>query len=507
MRHRTSSLVFLLMVLAPVMVLGGAQIPYSSSASLKPLPRETSSQDRLPSNSIIDLEFFDRYLFAATGEGLSRFQPLSGGEPAEGGWLIPTVADGFGRGGVSGLAIGITADGDTVVWAATAIDTSIGGESYAAGGGVGVSYDHGNTWQWMPQPVDSRDEENFEPTVTAVQNVTYDIGVLGNRVWIASWGGGLRYFDMAAETPTWINSPPDTNAFDVLQNLNHRVFSIAVMDTLLWVGTADGVNLSRDRGETWQKFQHSAGSEVTLTGNFVPALGAQITNSGKHIIWAATWTAEGSTEYYGVSKSEDMGITWARVLGSVEEPIRAHNFAFEDSVVYVCTDDGLLKSADYGETWGTFPPIRDAVTGERTYEQEIYSSATGTGRLFVGGPDGLGISDDGGFTWALERSYPIPGKSGQPDAYAYPNPFSPSRFSVVRFQYRLEHADEVTLEIYDFAMELLIRPVKDAYRIAGDHSEVWNGLGPGGREIANGVYFFRLTGGGEERWGKVLILD
>lgn len=485
-----------------------AQQPFASTSSLTPLPsRQTAAQDRLPSNSIIDLELYGPYLFGATGEGLTRFQPAPGGEPGEGNWLLPTIADGFGPGGVSGLAIGTTSDGDTVVWAATAIDTSIAGESYAAGGGVGVSLDHGATWSWMDQPVDERDAEGISPTVTNVQNVTYDIGILEGRVWIASWGGGLRYYDMDTPDQGWINRPPDTDSYDVLEHLNHRAFSVSVMDTLLWVGTAAGVNLSRDNGETWQNFAHAPGVETSLSGNFVPSLGSQVTSSGKRIIWTGTWSAESSTEFYGVSKSEDLGVTWTRVLGSPEEPIRAHNFAFQDSIVYVCTDDGLLKSSDYGATWGTFPAIRDQNSGERTYEPEIYSAAYGADRLFVGGPEGLGVSNDGGFTWDLLRSFPTPGEAGQPDSYAYPNPFSPSRFAVVRFQYTLESADNVTLEIYDFALELLIRPVKDAYRSSGDHSETWDGRGPGGREIANGVYFYRLTGGGKERWGKVLVLD
>jgi len=293
----------------------------------------------------------------------------------------------------------------------------------------------------------------------------------------------------------------------VLAHLNHRAFSVAVMDTLLWVGTAGGVNLSYDNGETWQNFQHSSTNDNSLTGNFVPALGVQITPDGKKILWAATWTAEGQSEFFGVTKSENLGVTWTRVLGSPEEPVRAHNFAFDGSLVYVATDDGLLKSADFGATWGKFPPIRDEVSGERMYNPEIYSVASGLGRFWAGGPEGLAVSVDNGLSWRMLRTFPTPGQGNTPDSYAYPNPYSPSRFSALRFQYRLDHADRVTLEIYDFAMELLSRPVNGEMRCAGDHSEVWDGYGPGGQEVANGVYFYRLSGGGKDRWGKILILD
>jgi flagellar hook assembly protein FlgD len=71
----------------------------------------------------------------------------------------------------------------------------------------------------------------------------------------------------------------------------------------------------------------------------------------------------------------------------------------------------------------------------------------------------------------------------------------------------MKSAGQVTLEIYDFALELLIKPVNKEWRPAGDRNEIWDGHGENGSEIANGVYFYRIEGGGEERWGKVVILD
>ncbi len=486
--------------------------PWTPAAVPTPLGVAGLPSGRPPSNSIIDLEVFGPYLWAATGKGLGRFLPSAGpAYPVAGHWNNIGPQDGFGRGGVSGLAVGTVPSGETILWAATALDTTIDGASFSAGGGVGYSLDLGNTWTWMPQPTDPRDEESFSPTTTNVQNVTFDIELLGSRVWIASWGGGLRYLDMAADEPVWVNQPPDTNSFDVLAHLNHRAFSIAVMpledDTLLWVGTAAGVNLSRDNGETWQNFGYSATSEATLSGNFITALAVQRTASGKNILWAASWAAEGTGEYYGITKTEDFGVTWQRVYGSPEEPVRAHNFAFDDSVVYACSDLGLLKSADYGESWGLFPPISDPEAREYAYDPEVFSAAVGWNRLFVGGPEGLGISADGGLTWRLLRTAAGAGPSGAAGAFAYPNPFSPDRHGVVRVQYSLPRDDFVTLEIYDYAMELVIRPVRDGWRPAGIRNEAWNGRGPGGREIANGVYFARLLAGGEEHWAKILLMD
>ncbi len=476
--------------------------------------------DGIPSNSVIDLEVAPPYMWLATGAGLGRFAPIFGGDsPADGEWFVATHEDeGFGRGGVSAVTAGISPWGDPVIWAATAFDSLAAGEDLATGGGVGFSLDDGLTWTWMQQPQDQlSDTAFFEPTVTPIQNVTYDIGILSDRVWITSWGGGLRYFDMfdgmQDADPSeliWVNRPPDTLKFDVLPQDNHKAFSVATMtlaeDSLVWIGTAAGINLSRDNGETWQNFRHSELNDDTPNGDFVPALGAQVLDDGRHLLWAGCWVVSaGAGEYYGVSVTEDEGFTWRRVLGSVNEPIKVHNFAFQDSVVYAATDDGLYKSADFGETWGLFPKSIDPVNGERFFDDEVYAAAYGFDRLWVGGPEGLGISDDGGNEWAIERT--APELSGKDDTYAFPNPFSPERFPVVRMRYTMPNAGNVTIEIFDFAMERLIRTVNGEYRSAGEHTDVWDGRDPTGGEVANGVYFYRVEGGGQERWGKILVMD
>ncbi len=508
---------FYCLTIALVLLLSGTShvfatspvLPGSSSLEVPGYGINSTDEGIPPSNSIIDLEIFDRYLWVASGNGLGRLEPLMAtNNPAAGSWQYFGTDEGFGDGGVSGLTIGITSWGDTIIWAATAIDTMISGTRYAAGGGVGFSPDHGENWFWMSQPVDSVDVDSLSPTTTNVQNITYDIGMLGDRVWIASFAGGLRYMDMSSDMQefVWVNRPPDNNPFGAVDYLNHRAFSIAVDGNRLWVGTAGGVNLSYDNGMTWQNYHHSE-NEASLTGDFVPALGVQRTSTNKNILWAATWAAEGSGEFYGITKSEDFGFTWRRVLGSREEPIRANNFAFDDTIVYIATDDGLYKSNDYGETWGLFPTIYDNDSLQVAYDSRMYSAAIGFDRLWAGGPEGLAASFNDGYDWRLMRTFPLPESDGEPETYAYPNPFSPSRFSVVRFEYRLDRDAVVTLEIYDFAMELVARPIHSEWRPAGYRNEVWDGSGPEGREIANGVYFYRITGGGSERWGKVLVMD
>jgi hypothetical protein len=495
-----------------------APIPTSWDIQGVPSDRTITVGNELPSNSVLDLIIYGPHVWMGTSRGVARFTPdLSNSDPASGEWLSFNQSDGLGRGGVSALDVGALPDGTTIVWASTVYDTTINGASFKAGGGPTFSVDSGQTWTNLPQPVDSLNGSLEFPTTTHIQNTTWDLTVSGNRVWLASWAGGIRYLELTndiADRDTddlvWVNRPPDDLPFHAADNLNHLGFSLAAMDTLLWVGTAQGVNLTRDGGTTWEAFRHSDDNELTISGSWIPAMGAQVTSTGKSVIWVATRstaTSGNSDQYAGICMSDNFGATWQRVLGSYEDPLVAHNFAFRDTSVYVSTDEGLFKSNDYGQTWGLYPKPHDLVTDNKIYSDRVHDAAFGFDQFWMSSPDGIAVSNDDGSTWSVIRSYPKPGVNSTPDAYAYPVPFSPSRSDVVRFQYHTDKAGYITLEIFDFAMELVIRPVKDKYKLAGDNIEVWDGYGPNGKVIANGAYFFRISGGGVEHWGKLMILD
>ena len=81
---------------------------------------------------------------------------------------------------------------------------------------------------------------------------------------------------------------------------------------------------------------------------------------------------------------------------------------------------------------------------------------------------------------------------GAPTAYAlaqnFPNPFNPQTL----IQYQLPEARHLTLKIYNlFGQE--IRTLFAGQREAGYHAEIWNGRDDFGRNVASGVYFYRLS--------------
>jgi ligand-binding sensor domain-containing protein len=456
-----------------------------------------SEDSRIPSNLIDTIVIDGDYVWIGTSNGLLVTTDRGAT------WRTITRADGLGKGGVSAVAIK-----DSLIWVATAFDTmTIEAGLLDAGGGLSYSTDHGETWNWIRQPVDSRDETRYAPTTTHVQNLTYDIAISDRYVWITSFGGGLRRSRIEDHGSEWEVITVDGQPFDALEYLEHRAFSVICEDGTLWVGTAGGIHKSTDEGETWTTFNHENQTEP-VSGNFVVAIGRQ-TSKSRDLIWAATIEALGEDEYRAVSITEDGGLSW-RI---VKDGFFTHNFAFLDSVAYAATDLGLFKSIDYGETWGFFLHYKDEESGDQIYVTEINSVAVDSIGLWVGTSDGL-VYTENEYQWKIYRAYEMPGQNGNPETYAYPNPFSPQVHNqlgmegFVRFQYAISRSAYVTVKIYDFGMNLVTTAVKDHYRpSAGSYAEVWNGTNDLGEPVANGVYFYRVDRSGDASlWGKVMVV-
>jgi len=82
-----------------------------------------------------------------------------------------------------------------------------------------------------------------------------------------------------------------------------------------------------------------------------------------------------------------------------------------------------------------------------------------------------------------------------------PNPFNPS--TLVRFS--LPAAGRTRVDLFD-AQGRLVRTLVDGELGAGRHAAIWDGMDRGGRPVAAGVYFARLTGPGGEAGRKLVLL-
>lgn len=83
----------------------------------------------------------------------------------------------------------------------------------------------------------------------------------------------------------------------------------------------------------------------------------------------------------------------------------------------------------------------------------------------------------------------------------FPNPFNPS----TRIAFYLESPEHVSLVIYDVNGSV-VRTLIDGARPAGRHTALWNGSNEGGRRIASGVYYYRLTAGKRSFTKKLVVV-
>ena len=464
-------------------------------------PTDDDGNDQLLGNAMVDMATRDFILFAGSGYGLNR--TYDGGTT----WKSFTSRDFGGKNGVTAIMF----MDDSTLWISTAFDTSIADAgNLDAGGGLSYTSDLGQTWTYIPQPVDRIDETEYKPTTTIVQNVTFDIASLDSTIWITCWGGGIRRSSDMGQTWEVITTdgrPFDASAVTNPGWRNHVAFSVITENGNVWVGTADGISKSDDGGETWRRFTHQ-NQQLPISGNFVVALAYQ---SYTNTIWAATIEADTDTsEFRAVSKSENGGESWETML----EGTFTHNFAFDDSVVYAASDLGMFISNDGGENWYILPDIKDHITGEELNGTEYYSAAvTNEGvfhKFWAGNESGIGSTIDNGNTWRVHRSFKSTQGEGMPNAYAYPSPFSPSRHGFIRFQYDITREGEVIVDIYDFAIDHVatIREY-ESYPIDGtnDRSAKWDGTNDAGFTVATGVYFFRINVEGKITWGKLVVIN
>ncbi|KAA3620173.1 MAG: hypothetical protein DWQ05_05435 [Calditrichaeota bacterium] len=466
------------------------------------------AQTQLQSNGIVDIVAAGDRIWLATGTGLSV--TTDGGENFQ----TFTQADGLGRGEITALTVR-QFDEISLIIVATAFDTVVAEGNLPVGGGIAYSLDFGESWVHSEQP-----------GLTPIQNVTFDISIHDDKsVWITSWGGGTRRGTGWEYGLPLIfeKNPADEFIHDPLCNLNHRAFSSESANGVLWIGTAGAINKSLDDGETWMNITHQ-NQENPISGNFVVAIDVQNVGDDEYI-WAATRLVTDTTEascsrllfpgsagqFNGLSVSNDGGFSWHTAL----DDKRIHNFAFDGATVYAAADEGLFKSIDFGQTWAEFPPIVDATKDVQFLSERIFSIAISADRtLWVGSPDGLAVSKNEGISWDIIRGSVKTGQGGEPRTYAYPSPFSHTRHNqlggsgYLRFQYNTKDNTQVTLRIYDFAMDLVKEVVSGKSRAAGEFYEVWNGYNEHGELAANGVYFYSVELDGDGvYWGKFIVME
>lgn len=97
------------------------------------------------------------------------------------------------------------------------------------------------------------------------------------------------------------------------------------------------------------------------------------------------------------------------------------------------------------------------------------------------------------------------GSPAAPSSFAlwqnYPNPFNPS--TVIRFA--LPQAGQMRLAVYNI-LGHRIRMLMEGVRPAGEFQVTWDGRDEAGRQVASGIYFYRLEAQGQRQTRKLTLM-
>ncbi|MFQ6613348.1 MAG: hypothetical protein ACE5D1_00755 [Fidelibacterota bacterium] len=522
------------------LLLGEAIIP--TEWSLNPTPPRAGKTTGLTSNIISEIKLQgDSLVWAGTGKGLALLKDSVTVVMMDT-LRLSNNTDEVLNFGISAIAVA----GNSILTAAATRDqdVSVGAGLYYSTNGP----DSLPVWQYFPQPVEQPADSlapfankyfRALPVTTDHTNVTYDASIGGGYIWIASWGGGLRRFDLTSgQNFDRVPLPLDdldtlytcddasytlnNDGQDVLNqfylnprdpvdggNHNHKAFSVLAYNDTVWVGTANGINrglLGLGGCIDWTHYRYP---DDNLSGNWVVSIARQEWR-GQRTIWADTMNADTPGEQRGVSFTRDDGLTWhTTLLGE-----RAYNVVTQDSMVFVATENGLWRSDD-GIDWALYEPARHLISlqAEEILSNTVFAVAPDVRPynshpvLWIGTPDGLARSTDlRGQDWSIFRT----GFDPQ-SAYAYPNPFSPLTHNqlngdgYVRFHTGVQNSLVIDWTVYNFAMEKVYQAAYDR-RIGSNGALKWDGRDFNGRLVANGVYFIKLSYDAKTEWLKLILI-
>ena len=157
--------------------------------------------------------------------------------------------------------------------------------------------------------------------------------------------------------------------------------------------------------------------------------------------------------------------------------------------------------------------LSDAVSSSGCGSQSSsYLLGVTVGQTVIGKSSSANYIETAGFRhWGMPPSCPV-GVQDEPsldlllpEEYSlfqnFPNPFNP----VTSINYSLPEAVHVNLEIYN-VLGQKVRTLVDEPQLAGYKTVQWNGRDDHGRELAGGIYFYRLEAGKYSSSKKLLLL-
>ncbi len=310
-------------------------------------------------------------------------------------------------------------------------------------------------------------------------------------MYLGTSNGVWRNNDYTA-IPLWSNTTTLTN-WDRLTTVpsGESVTALAMSRSagrILYYGTAGGKVYRLNNAASTPAF--SAPTQLNMgpafsAGSYVSSIAIHPNNDQKVLL--------GVSNYNVVSLfyTDDGGATWTQhegnLAGTDGPSIRAVAivpFGGID-IYFVGTSTGLYSTFFLtGATtyWNLEAPdlMGNVVVDQlatRSVDGLVVAGTHGKGVYSISIPTGSAVDD---------AEIPLPARLGQ----NVPNPFNP----MTTIYFSLPAAGRATLTIFDVAGNRIKTLVRQDLE-AGDHEVVWNGSDDGGRQVAAGIYLYRLDSG------------
>jgi photosystem II stability/assembly factor-like uncharacterized protein len=279
-------------------------------------------------------------------------------------------------------------------------------------GGVLASNDGGNTFAPSNSGFSARQITSFVRDAT--RSSTIYVGVVNDKAWggvFASDNGGLSWTQKSAGLE------------------KHDVFSLGqTADGTLLAGTRHGIY--RLKGDLWSRVDDVS---LTLPAAAVPAASAKSSSTKRPAAGASNKTHTAGASAGARSATGTQGVTSSNTKHLFEATV--FGFARDGDTMFAATSEGVLKSGTSGESWTLVSPDHEdrhfvgaakslvlagalkatmvsADGGQswaplklpETLTQVGAVAVDGFGGLWVGGREGVFLSEDKGTTWQMLRN-------------------------------------------------------------------------------------------------------
>lgn len=289
-----------------------------------------------------------------------------------------------------------------------------------------------------------------------------------------------------------------------------NINKLATVGSTIFAGTAAGIYVSSDRGESWSAtaFPNQYVSELHAHGSTLFAFSQYLLSRSSDM--GQTWTTITNgidpwdwvdvTSYGsrlilcggGIFTSTNDGVSWSNITGNLA-PVQFYAIAIAGDTIYTATAFNCYYSINLGQSWTLIPNTGLPLTPSFRH------------LLVHGGYIYAGMGESGNLGGAWRR--PVPGTTSVeridanvPGAIAlmqnYPNPFNPS----TNLEFQMPNSGMVSLKIYDLLGREVATLVNEEMRY-GSYSVTWDAS-----DMPSGVYFSRLSVGGASIAKRMILM-